>query len=106
MADQHRIRFHENDILMGRGGDNDCSALKLPVYFISSQIATFRSPPIGHNHRHSGNEQLRNIARDRVNDYRRATKKQKAVISRYVINKQRLIISIYPRVEDEMTYRC
>ena len=32
MADQHRIRFHENDILMGRGGDNDCSALKLLVY--------------------------------------------------------------------------
>ncbi|KAL7481148.1 hypothetical protein ACHAW6_006826 [Cyclotella cf. meneghiniana] len=52
------IRPHENDILLGRGG---------------------------HNHQHSGNEQLREIARSRVNDYSRATKKGKAAISREVL---------------------
>ena len=37
----------------------------------------------GFHHQHDGNEQLRNMARERVNDYRRATKKQKSVITRY-----------------------
>ncbi|KAL3802696.1 hypothetical protein HJC23_012020 [Cyclotella cryptica] len=52
------IRPHENDILLGRGG---------------------------HNYQHSGNEQLREIARSRVNDYSRATKKGKAAISREIL---------------------
>ena len=49
---------HENDVLLGRGG---------------------------RNHEHEGNEQLRRLAHRRVRDYQRATKKEKAVISRYVI---------------------
>ena len=49
------IRVNENDILLGRGG---------------------------RNHEHEGNEQLRRIAHSRVREYERASKKQKAVISR------------------------
>ena len=45
----------DNDVLMGRGG---------------------------RNFEHVGNEQLRRFAHDRVRDYQRATKKQKAAISR------------------------
>ena len=49
------IRVNDNDVLLGRGG---------------------------RNHEHEGNEQLRRIAHSRVREYERASKKQKAVISR------------------------
>ncbi len=49
------IRTNENDVLLGRGGNN---------------------------HSHCGNEQLRRIAHGRVGEYVVARKKQKAVISR------------------------
>ena len=49
------ILINENDVLLGRGG---------------------------RNHEHEGNEQLRRIAHSRVREYERASKKQKAVISR------------------------
>jgi hypothetical protein len=49
------IRTTENDVLLGRGGNN---------------------------HSHCGNEQLRRIAHDYVGEYIVARKKQKAVISR------------------------
>ena len=42
------FNLNQNDILLGRGG---------------------------HSYLHTGNEQLREIARSRVDDYRRATKK-------------------------------
>lgn len=54
---EHITRINENDVLLGRGG---------------------------RNHEHSGNNQLRRIAHSRVRDYSAASKKQKAVISRYV----------------------
>jgi len=50
------IRPNENDVLLGRGGNN---------------------------HSHCGNEQLRRIAHERAGEYRASTKKEKAVISRY-----------------------
>ena len=50
------IRTNENDVLLGRGGNN---------------------------HSHCGNEQLRRIAHGRVGEYVVARKKQKAVISRW-----------------------
>jgi hypothetical protein len=50
-----RIRTNENDVLLGRGGNN---------------------------YAHSGNEQLRRVALGRVGEYMLARKKQKAVISR------------------------
>ena len=50
------IRTNENDVLLGRGGNN---------------------------HSHCGNEQLRRIAHGRVGEYIVARKKQKAVISRH-----------------------
>ncbi len=49
------IRTNINDVLLGRGGNN---------------------------YAHSGNEQLRRIALDRVGVYMLARKKEKAVISR------------------------
>ena len=49
------IRTTANDVLLGRGGNN---------------------------HSHCGNEQLRQIANARVDDYIVAKKNQKAVISR------------------------
>jgi hypothetical protein len=49
------IRTNENDVLLGRGGNN---------------------------HSHCGNEQLRGIAHGRVGEYIVARKKQKAIISR------------------------
>jgi len=52
------IMPNENDVKLGRGG---------------------------RSHEHEGNEQLRSIVRSRVGDYQRATKKQKAVISRQIL---------------------
>lgn len=49
------IRATENDVLLGRGGNN---------------------------HSHFGNDQLRRMANARADDYIAATKKQKAGISR------------------------
>lgn len=51
-------RPHENDVLMGRGGKNN---------------------------QHSGNEKLREIARDRVQAYCSASKKGKSEISRELV---------------------
>jgi hypothetical protein len=53
------IRTTENDVLLGRGGNN---------------------------HSHCGNEQLRRMACARVDDYIAAAKKQKAVISREILH--------------------
>ncbi len=50
------IRTNENDVLLGRGGNN---------------------------HSHCGNEQLRRIAHGLVGEYILARKKQNAVISRH-----------------------
>ena len=52
------IRPNNNDILLGRGGNN---------------------------HSHCGNEQLRRIAHERAGEYGAASKKEKAVISRYAL---------------------
>lgn len=49
---------HSNDVLMGRGGKNN---------------------------QHSGNETLRKFARQRCEDYRRASKKGKSDISRELV---------------------
>jgi hypothetical protein len=53
---------HENDVLMGRGGKNN---------------------------QHSGNERLREIARERCEDYCAATKKGKSEISRELVRRVR-----------------
>lgn len=53
------IRTTENDVLLGRGGNN---------------------------HSHCGNEQLRRMANARVDDYIAATKKQKAAISKEILH--------------------
>lgn len=53
---------HHNDVLMGRGGKNNL---------------------------HSGNERLREFARRRCEDYRRATKKIKSDISRELVRLMR-----------------
>ena len=53
------IRTTENDVLLGRGGNN---------------------------HSHCGNEQLRRMASARVDDYNAATKKQKALISKEILH--------------------
>lgn len=49
----------DNDVLMGRGG---------------------------RNHEHAGNEQLRNICRAKVPEYRRARKKQKNIMSKEILS--------------------
>ena len=54
----HDEDLNENDVLMGRGG---------------------------HNFEHSGNEQLRNICRAKVPEYRRARKKLKSIISKAIL---------------------
>ena len=53
---------HHNDVLMGRGGKNN---------------------------QHSGNEKLREFARRRCEDYRRATKKTKSELSRELVRLMR-----------------
>jgi hypothetical protein len=52
------VRPHENDVLMGRGGKNN---------------------------QHSGNEKLREFARERCDDYQRASKKGKSRISKELV---------------------
>jgi hypothetical protein len=59
-------RPHENDVLMGRGGKNN---------------------------QHSGNEQLRDMARLEGENYRRSTKKGKSYISRQLVQQMR---SLHP----------
>lgn len=54
----HKEDIHDNDVLMGRGG---------------------------HNHEHVGNEQLRNICRAKVPEYRRARKKEKNLMSKGIL---------------------
>ena len=53
---------HENDVLLGRGGKNN---------------------------RHSGNEQLRQMARQYREDYQTATKKGKSQLSRQLVHQVR-----------------
>jgi hypothetical protein len=53
---------HKNDVLMGRGGNNN---------------------------QHSGNEKLRGVARTRCEDYRRVSKKEKSDISRELVKSVR-----------------
>jgi hypothetical protein len=53
---------HKNDVLMGRGGNNN---------------------------QHSGNEKLRGVARTRCEDYRRVSKKEKSDISRELVKSAR-----------------
>jgi hypothetical protein len=59
------IRTTENDVLLGRGGNN---------------------------HSHCGNEQLRRMANARVDDYIAATKKQKAAISKEILHQIQMVM--------------
>lgn len=76
------IGVHANDILMGRGGMFLlCCFEFVAAYLLLNTQYLYHFPCYsGYNHQHIGNEQLRNLARARVVPYKRATKKQKAVI--------------------------
>jgi len=54
--------LHKNDVLLGRGGKNN---------------------------QHLGNETFRNFARERIEDYRNATKKGKSDLSRELVQLMR-----------------
>ncbi|KAL7566056.1 hypothetical protein ACA910_009843 [Epithemia clementina (nom. ined.)] len=62
MSEPEPITVHENDVLMGRGGKNN---------------------------QHSGNEKLRELAREQSANYRESTKKGKSSISRDLVQKMR-----------------
>lgn len=74
------IEPHENDVLMGR---------YVPRFAIRDQISPNHNLRGGLNNKHSGNEKLRQLARQYGSKYKTLTKKEKSDLSRYLVRRMR-----------------
>lgn len=75
------IEPHENDVLMGRY-----------VIRFGARGTTYLSTSLrrgGLNNKHSGNEKLRQLARQYGSKYKTLTKKEKSDLSRYLVRRMR-----------------
>jgi hypothetical protein len=76
------ITPHRNDILMGRGGTSTGTFFSTKRLYLNGSHTI---PITGKNNQHTGNDQLRALAREQCQKYRLSSKKGKSYISRELV---------------------